>query len=53
MQYNGKFGCALRNITSNVPVMKYCALWSFRDENPPSRKEMISNYQWGDYCIGL
>ena len=53
MQCNGKFGCALRNITSNVSVVKYWASWSFPDKNPPSRKEIISNFQWGDYCIGL
>ena len=53
MQCNGKFGCALRNITSNVSVMKYWASWSFPDKNLPSRKEIISNFQWGDYCIGL
>ena len=53
MQCNGKFGCALQNVTSNVSVVKYWASWSFPDENPPSRKEIISNYQWGDYCIGL
>ena len=52
-QCNGIFGCALRNITSNVSVVKYWASWSFPDENPLSRKEIISNYQWGDYCIGL
>ena len=53
MPCNGKLGCALRNITSNVSVMKYWASWSFPDKNPPSRKEIISNFQWGDYCIGL
>ena len=53
MQCNGQFGCALRNITSNVSVMKYWTSWSFPDKNPPSRKEIISNFQWGDYCIGL
>ena len=45
MQCNGKFGCALRNITSNLLVVKHWASWSFPDENPPSRKEII-------YCIG-
>ena len=50
MKCNEKFGCALRNITSNVSVMKYWASWSFPDKNPPSRKEIISNFQWGDYC---
>ena len=47
MQYNGKFGCALRNITSNVSVVEHWASWSFPDENPPSRKEILSNYQCG------
>ena len=42
MQRNGKFGCAVRNITSNVSVVKYWAFWSFPDKNPPSRKEIIS-----------
>ena len=53
MQCNGKFWCALRNITSNVSVVKYWASWSFPDKNLPSRKEIISNCQWGYYCIGL
>jgi len=52
MQCNGKFGCALRNITSNLLVVKRWASWSFPDENPPSRKEIIY-YQWGDYCSGF
>ena len=50
---NGKFGSALWNITSNVSVVKYRASWSFPDENLTSRKEIISNYQWGDYCMCL
>ena len=52
MQCNGKFGCALRNVTSNLSVVKYWASWSFPDENPPSRKEIIYYQSTAKTCAG-